>query len=52
MLYHEHVGHTPHGAQARENFVLENVAGILSKKHEKSLNEIIDTFKNLGYDPL
>lgn len=26
-------------------FVLENVAGILSKKHEKSLNEIIDTFK-------
>ena len=31
-------------------FVLENVAGILSKKHEESLNEIIETFQTLGYD--
>jgi len=31
-------------------FVLENVQGILSKKHSEILNKIIDTFNKLGYD--
>ena len=31
-------------------FILENVQGILSKKHSEILNKIIDTFNQLGYD--